>query len=158
MRTLLVLGALIAVLCASPAGAQQEAAAAVRDARVRSNEAIAARSLEQLAPLFRDDVHVTAGSGRSLPGRDSVLAQFAVQFADSAFLGYVRETARVEASVVLPLAAEYGEWVGRWRRDDGIQETRGSYLAMWRRDETGWRLQSELYVTLTCGGSQRCRP
>lgn len=149
---------MLAALSPAPICAQQEAAKAVREARLRSNEAIAARDIDQLRELFRDDVLVTAGSGARYVGRDSVLAIFRLQFADSAFLGYVRETGRVEPSSVLPLAAEQGEWIGRWRRSDGIQETRGTYLASWRRGDDGWRVESELFVTLSCTGSRRCRP
>jgi ketosteroid isomerase-like protein len=137
------------------------AAAEVRAERARSNAAIARHDAAGAVADMLPDVHVTGGNGGHLAGRDAVLAAFTRQFADSAFVVYVRTTEGVDVSATAPLAAERGRWVGRWRRDDGVQELGGRYLAMWRRDTTagaahGWRLQSELYVTLGCTGSARC--
>lgn len=102
------------------------------------------------------EIQVTAGSGRHITGRDSVRALFAKTFADAAFLDYVRTTDSVQISTLNPLAAEHGHWVGRWQRPDGIQHVRGTYLAMWRQTEAGWKLRSELFVSLSCDGSKAC--
>lgn len=161
----MVVATLVLVLVAATAcsvqvrrGDEPPAAREVRDARGRSNAAIAARDLDALAGSMLPDVVVTAGNGGVLIGRDSVRAAFARQFADGAFMGYVRETTLVEVSDGRPLAAEHGRWTGRWRRSDGVQEVRGSYLAMWRRTADGWRIRSELFVTLGCAGSTACAP
>lgn len=132
-------------------------ASEVRVIRSQSNAAIAARDLDALSASMLPDMVVTGGNGGILVGRDSVRAAFAREFADSAFLGYVREPERIEVSSVRPLVAEHGRWTGRWRRADGVQIVGGSYLAMWRRTEAGWRLRSELFVTLTCSGSGYCQ-
>lgn len=132
------------------------AAAEVRAARARSNAAIAARDADAVVGFMVPDVVVTAGNGGVLVGRDSSRAAFARQFADSAFLGYVRTPDDVQPSSHRPLAAERGSWVGRWRRADGVQELHGTYLAMWRRTGAGWQIRSELFVTLRCTGSRAC--
>lgn len=134
-------------------------AAEVRAARARSNAAIAARDADAVVALMAPDVVVTPGSGGpALVGPDSSRAAFARQFADTAFLGYVRTPDEIEASSYRPLAAERGRWVGRWRRADGVQELGGTYLAMWRRTDAGWQIRSELFVTLRCAGSRSCAP
>ena len=91
-----------------------------------------------------------------MSGRDSVLASVAVQFNDPAFLGYVREIDRIQVSTTGPLAAEHGHWTGRFQRSDGIQTITGTYLAMWRKTDAGWKLRSELFVSLACTGSAEC--
>lgn len=131
-------------------------AALIRTERVKSNKAILARDLPTLTGTLLPEMQVTAGSGRHIAGRDSVRALFAKTFADREFLDYVRTTDSVQVSAMNPLAAEHGHWVGRWQRPDGIQVVTGTYLAMWRRTTTGWKLRSELFISLSCAGSKEC--
>jgi hypothetical protein len=105
---------------------------------------------------MRSDIEVTRGSGPHVSGRDSVLASVSVQFTDKSFLGYVRMTDSVRVSTSAPLAAEQGHWVGRFQRPDGIQTITGVYLAMWQKDNEGWSIRSELFVSLACSGSAAC--
>ncbi len=123
---------------------------------MQSNHAIESRDLATLTNTMLPEMVVTAGNSRHIAGRDSVQALFAKTFADAAFLDYVRTTDSVQVSSLNPLAAEHGHWVGRWQRPDGIQLVQGTYLAMWRQTESGWKLRSELFVSLTCTGSKAC--
>ena len=132
--------------------------AEIRALRMQSNDAIAARVVAGVTDMMLPDIVVIGGNGSILMGRDSSRASFSRQFADPNFLGYVRTPTRIDMSTVRPLAAEAGEWVGRSRQADGLRETRGTYLAMWRHTEEGWRLRSELFVSLTCTGSASCSP
>lgn len=133
------------------------AAAGIRGLRARSNAAIARRDAHAVSAIMVDDIVITGGNGGPLTlGRDRSEASFATQFADTTFLGYVRTPTCIEVGTARPVAAETGRWVGRWRAPDGIRELRGTYLAMWRRDDGAWRLRSELYVTLGCTGSTTC--
>jgi ketosteroid isomerase-like protein len=137
--------------------AEAPAGAVIRELRARSNTAIAARDARAVAAMMVDDIVVTGGNGGPLlMGRERAEASFAAQFADTSFIGYVRTPSRVDVGTTRPVAAEAGQWVGRWRAADGIRELRGTYLAMWRRDDGAWRLRSELYVTLACSGSATC--
>ena len=128
----------------------------IRMLRAQSNQAIQARDLVAFGQTMLPDIAMTRGSGSHVSGRDSVLASVAVQFKDKAFLGYVRTTDSIQISTSGPLAAEHGHWTGRFRRPDGIQILTGVYLAMWRKTDAGWRIRSELFVSLTCTGSGAC--
>jgi hypothetical protein len=74
-----------------------------------------------------------------------VVAAFVSQFAEAAFITYVRTTETVELADDGHRAAETGRWVGRWK--DGI-EMSGVYMAAWRERRGQWLLERELYITL----------
>ena len=88
--------------------------------------------------------------------RDSMYASYQNYFTDMARLGYVRTPISIEVSVIDSTAGEFGRWVGRRRRVDGVQEVVGSYYAAWRHTSEGWRLQLETFVALSCTGSAQC--
>lgn len=160
VRSLWVLGSLLSGLThhvlAQAKPSDESIAAEIRALRAQSNRAIAAHDVAAFGQTMLVDVEVTRGSGVHVSGRDSVLASLAAQFTDKAFLEYVREPDSIQVSRVNPLVAEHGHWTGRWRRPDGIQTVRGTYLAMWRRTDAGWKIRSELFVTLSCAGSAAC--
>ncbi|WP_420146762.1 YybH family protein [Spirosoma sp.] len=130
--------------------------AAIRTLRAQSNAAIQNRNLAAFGQAMMTEIEVTRGSGSHVSGRDSVLASVAVQFNDPAFMGYVRNPDRIEVSKMSLLAAEQGHWTGRFQRSDGIQIITGTYLAMWRKTTEGWKIRSELFVSLNCTGSAAC--
>ncbi|GAB3957366.1 hypothetical protein GCM10028805_49890 [Spirosoma harenae] len=130
--------------------------ASTRTLRKQSNQAIQSRDLAGFGETMLPDIEVTRGSGSHVSGRDSVLASVSVQFKDPAFLGYVRTTDQIEISTMSPLAAEHGHWTGRFKRSDGIQTITGTYLSMWRKTDSGWKIRSELFVSLACAGSADC--
>ncbi len=129
---------------------------AIQSARAQSNQAIIARDLTGFGRTMLPDIEVTRGSGSHVTGRDSVLTSVAGQFNDPNFLGYVRQTDSIQVNTMGPLAAEHGHWTGRFRRPDGIQIITGTYLSMWRKTDAGWKIQSELFVSLACSGSAAC--
>lgn len=140
----------------APLAFDEPAIATIQQLRRQSNKAIQARDLAGFGQTMLANIEVTRGSGSHVSGRDSVLASVAVQFKDPAFLGYIRTTDRIDLSHTSPLAAEHGHWSGSFRRDDGIQVITGTYLSMWRKTDTGWKIQSELFVSLGCTGSAAC--
>lgn len=129
---------------------------AIRTLRAQSNQAIQARDLNGFGQTMMPDIDVTRGSGTHISGRDSVLASVAPQFKDATFLGYIRTTDSIQVSTSSPLAAEHGHWTGRFQRPDGIQTITGTYLSMWRKTDAGWKIRSELFVSLGCTGSADC--
>lgn len=128
----------------------------IRALREQSNQAIQHRDLKGFGETMMPEIDVTRGSGSHVSGRDSVLASVAVQFKDPDFLGYVRTPDSIQVSSSNPLAAEHGHWMGRFRRSDGIQRITGTYLTMWRKTGQGWKIRSELFVSLACTGSAAC--
>ena len=118
---------------------------AIRAKRKLTNRLIAAHDAERLRPHLSDDMLLIVGDGGLIQGADAVVAAFAGQFADAAFITYVRTTDSVEVASDGARAAESGRWVGTWK--DGI-EISGVYMAAWRETLGQWRLERELYVTL----------
>lgn len=119
--------------------------AAIRAKRKLTNRLIAAHDAARLRPHLTDDVMVIVGDGDLIQGADAVIAAFAGQFADPAFITYVRTTETVELAANGHRAAETGRWVGTWK---GGVEMRGGYMAAWREGRGQWLLERELYVTL----------
>jgi ketosteroid isomerase-like protein len=119
--------------------------AAIRARRKLTNRLIAAHDAARLKPHFADDIVVIVGDGGALQGAEAVVAAFAAQFADPAFIDYVRATDTVALHKDGGRAAETGCWVGRWK---GGVEMSGAYMAAWRESRGQWLLERELYVTL----------
>ena len=118
---------------------------AIRAKRKLTNRLIAAHDAARLRPHLADDMLLIVGDGDLIRGADAVVAAFAGQFADAAFVTYVRTTDTVELADDGRRAAETGRWVGRWK---GGIEMSGTYLAAWRETRGQWLLEHELYVTL----------
>lgn len=118
---------------------------AIRAKRKLTNRLIAAHDAARLRAHLTDDVLVVVGDGALIAGADAVIAAFAQQFADPAFITYVRTTDTVELHTGGGRAAESGRWVGRWK--GGVQMS-GAYMAAWRESRGQWLLERELYVTL----------
>jgi ketosteroid isomerase-like protein len=119
--------------------------AAIRAKRKLTNRLIEAHDAERLRPHLTDDVVLIVGDGGLIQGADAVTAAFAGQFADAAFVTYVRTTETVEVAADGRRAAETGRWVGRWK---GGVEMSGVYMAAWRESRGQWLLERELYVTI----------
>ena len=118
---------------------------AIRAKRKLTNRLIAGRDAARLRPHLTDDMVLIVGDGGLIQGADAVVAAFASQFADAAFVDYVRTTKTVELTADGRRAAETGRWVGRWK---GGVEMGGVYMAAWRESRGQWLLERELYVTL----------
>jgi ketosteroid isomerase-like protein len=104
---------------------------AIRAKRKLTNRLIAAHDAGRLRPHLADDVVVIVGDGDVISGAEAVVAAFARQFADAAFVDYVRTTQTVEIADDGRRAAETGRWVGRWKVCWG--------RAVWRWAASTWR-------------------
>jgi ketosteroid isomerase-like protein len=118
---------------------------AIRAKRKLTNRLIQAHDAARLRPHLTDDMLLIVGDGDLIHGADAVVTAFAGQFADPAFVDYVRTTETVEVADDGRRAAETGRWVGRWT---GQREMGGVYMAAWRENRGQWLLERELYVTL----------
>ena len=117
----------------------------IRALRAQSNQAIAAHDADRTVSFMAPDIVVGVAGGPTLTGRDASRTAFVEQFADRAFVTYVRTPEQV--TLVDPMrATERGRWVGRWRLNAGMHEQGGSYVAEWRCSEMGWLLHAETFV------------
>jgi ketosteroid isomerase-like protein len=119
---------------------------AIRAKRKLTNRLIAAHDAARLRPHLTDDMLLIVGNGELIQGADAVVAAFSGQFADPAFMDYVRSTEGVELAADGHRAAETGRWVGRWKEGALVS---GVYLAAWRQRHGQWLLERELYITLS---------
>lgn len=118
-------------------------AAAIRAQRAASNQAIAARDVDGIIACMLVDVSVAVAGGTRLSGREASRRAFVEQFAERAFLGYVREPDDVSVHDPPTTATERGRWVGRWRGGTVEQVLCGRYVARWRHTSMGWRIAWE---------------
>lgn len=128
----------------------------IREARARSNAAIAAHDAAAIARVWMDDVHVTSSTSAQANGRAANQERMAQQFARRPDTIYVRTPAAIDVYAAWAVAAERGEWTGRWTEPDGAMEIGGTYLVQWRKIDGTWLIQSELYVPTRCKGSSYC--
>lgn len=124
----------------------------IREARARSNQAIARQDVPEIVSILEPDVHVSTSSGAFLSDRDEMAAAFADQFAEFADARYVRTPETVDVDVSATRAAETGVWVGTWTTPAGPFRTGGRYMAYWRKTRGEWGIHAELFVPLFCEG------
>jgi ketosteroid isomerase-like protein len=117
---------------------------AVRARRRLTNKLIAAHEAGRLKPFLAPEVELIPAGGEPIAGADAVVAAFAAQFADPAFVTYVRtpETVTVDGD----RAREHGDWVGRWRGPEGEETLSGVYEAVWRKSVGQWVIAWERYT------------
>lgn len=121
---------------------------AIRALRARSNAAIRAHDMAAFLPVFADDAVFVWSNGTSSVGKAGLQASFARDFADPAFMTYIRTPQRVSVSENGQRAAELGTWTALKR------DTRygGDYIAHWFKGAGGWQVRGEIYVKLYCQG------
>ncbi len=132
-------------------------AAAIRAVRATSNRAIAAHDLAAFLPAFADDAVFVWSNGTSAVGKAGLSQFFAQDFADPAFIKYVRSPERVAVAANGVRAVEHGTWTALKHNAQGDTRYGGDYAAHWMRKDGAWRIQGELYVKLRCEGSL-CTP
>ena len=120
----------------------------IRAARAHSNRSIARRNLLGVADSLAENFCAIIGDGTFVPTRAAYLKLFKQGFdAPKTSLTYERIPDRIEVSSDASQASEQGHWIAT----DAHNETAytGTYSAMWQQTPDGWKLRSELYVTLT---------
>ena len=140
----------------SRAGAQTDEDA-IRDQRAKSNAAIAAHDLAGIARAWAPDVHVVSSTSAQTAGSRDNQQRMARQFETRADTVYVRTPSTIEVFAPWAVAAERGEWTGRWTEPDGKLEIGGTYLAQWRKVDGRWVIQAEVFVPTYCRGGNYCR-
>jgi ketosteroid isomerase-like protein len=121
--------------------------AAIRRIRDGSNRAIARRNLLGVGDSLAEDYVGILGDGAFVPSRAEYLRLFQAGFdRPKHTLTYLRTPSAIHIAADQLLAAEHGAWVATL--PSGALAHTGVYSAMWRRTPTGWKLRSELFVTL----------
>jgi ketosteroid isomerase-like protein len=128
----------------------------IREARARSNAAIAAKDVPGITREWMDDVHVVTSTSAQGSGRDANRKRFESQFAARPDTVYVRTPLSIDVYAPWSVASERGEWTGRWTEPDGVVTIGGTYLAQWRKVDGRWLIQGELFVPTQCSGSKYC--
>jgi ketosteroid isomerase-like protein len=150
--------AVVAALAVEALAAGQESGdeQLIRAARARSNAAIAAHDLDGIQSAWMPDVHVVSSTSAQTAGSGANRERMARQFQLRQDTIYVRTPGRVEVFEPWNVAAERGDWIGRWTEPDGKVEIGGSYQAQWRKIDGRWLIQAELYVPTHCRGAKYC--
>jgi ketosteroid isomerase-like protein len=125
---------------------------AIRSMRMQSNEAIARHDTDSLKSFLTDDYVITIGAGMIQHSRDEHARSFASHFSQYPDVVYVRTPTEISISKSYPLAIEEGTWVGSRTAENGKLENGGKYTAAWKKTSDGWRIYSELFVTIYCRG------
>ena len=146
----------IVALMSSAIVAAQSPDSEIRAARERSNAAIARHDLDGIAALWMNDVHVVSSTSAQTAGRDANRQRMATQFKNRPDTIYVRRSATIQVYAPWDVAAESGEWTGKWTEPDGVVEIGGTYQAQWRKTDGSWLIQAELFVPTRCRGSRYC--
>lgn len=119
----------------------------IRAARAHSNRSIARGNLLGVADSLAEDFVAVIGDGTFVPSRAAYLKLFQQDFnSPKTSLRYERIPDTIQLSTSSPQAAEQGHWIGT----DAAGRTAysGTYMAMWHHTPDGWKLRSELYITL----------
>jgi len=115
--------------------------------RENSNRAIARRNLLGVGASLGEDYVGVIGDGTFVPSRAEYLRLFKAGFdRPKQSMMYVRTPEAVKIADDQNLAAEHGSWVATL--PSGAVACTGSYAAMWRRTPAGWKIRSEIFVTL----------
>ncbi len=116
-------------------------------ARDNSNRAIARRNLLGVGDSLADDYVGIIGDGTFVASRTEYLRLFKQGFDHpKQSMTYVRTPEVVHVADDQTLAAEHGSWVATL--PSGSVAHTGTYAAMWRQTPTGWKIRSEIFVTL----------
>ena len=127
----------------------------IRQARKRSNEAIAKKDSNALAEIWTDDYHVLTSRNVELSGREN-RHLFAEDFKSANSKVFVRTSTNVEIYPDWNMAAENGHWTGHWKEPDGEVNISGTYFAKWHKIGGLWKIRAEIFVPLHCTGSKYC--
>ena len=136
------------------------AEALIREARESFNQAIKRQDIAAITSFFAPDYHIVTGRSDQTHGIEREARQLRQMFAaDPGFVCH-RATREVRVNTAWGLAEELGNWRCKYTVDAEKVRSSGVYAAKWQRSNRGtWLLQSEVFTTLECQGSEKgCRP
>jgi hypothetical protein len=104
----------------------------------------------QFVSFFDQDYIIMYGSSTKTLEVSDEKRSIETLFSDFPDVNYVRTPTDIQVSTLLPLAIEHGTWRGGQTTETTYG---GRYTAAWRKVEDEWKIHNELFVTLTCEGS-----
>jgi ketosteroid isomerase-like protein len=130
----------------------------IRDSRAASNAALATHNAAAYVQMLKDDAVVIGVSGKVIQGRAARQQDIEARWKSQPDLVFVRTPASIEISRSDPAASERGTWTGHTTTASGPADSRGDYLAVWRKTTSSagvpsWTIASEVFVSLDCTGS-----
>jgi len=128
----------------------------IREARQKSNDAIARQDTTALAEIWTPDYHIISSRNFEISGSVNNRHNFAKEFSIKKEILYIRTTDKVEVFPDWNMASETGTWTGQWLEPDGLVRFTGTYLAKWHKINDQWKIRAEIFVPLSCGGSSFC--
>jgi len=128
----------------------------IREARQRSNVAIAKQDTTALAEVWTSDYHIISSRNFEISGMENNRHNFALEFASKKELLYVRTTNKVDVFANWKMASEQGTWTGQWEEPDGLVKLTGTYVAKWHKINDQWKIRAEIFIPLSCSGSSFC--
>ena len=145
----------LAALAVPAVGQAGAAADEICAARRASNEALKRHDIQAFGASLDSELIVVTGGGTFVPSRQAYMDRLEKDFDTPGALRFERIADTVDLGETGLLAAERGHWVGFQR--DGSRGIGGTYLAMWRKTDSGWKIRSELFVLLNCFDKAACQ-
>lgn len=129
----------------------------IRATRERFNIAIANKDAESICNLLAPNYHIVTGRSAQNHGADEESKRWASLFRDDPTAIYKRTPREITVNEDWGIAEELGNWEGSYTAEGTSIRASGVYAAKWQRNESGeWRVQVEVFTTLTCEGN--CDP
>ena len=126
----------------------------IRSARERFNLAIADKDVNTIRSLLAPTYHIVTGRSAQNHGADEEATRWAETFRADPTVVYRRTPREITINEDWGLAEELGNWKGSYTAEGILVYASGVYAAKWQRAEDGeWVLQTEVFTTLTCTGS-----
>lgn len=116
----------------------------IRASRVRINEFFSSHDVRGMARYWYGDYVRITGNSSVLGGKDSAVAFWTRTFKRQPTIYYVSTPIEIVISEDGLSAWESGTWTGMNTKSKG-----GNYAANWSKQDDIWKLQSEMYVTLS---------
>ena len=135
--------------------AKETAESAIRDAREKFNQAIERKNIDAIKPIFAPNYHIVTGRSVQFHGAENEYQNWKGLFKDDPSFVCNREPREIRTNIDWGLAEELGDWSCNYTVDGEKTSASGVYAAKWQRaDNRAWLLQSEIFTTMTCNGSE----
>ncbi|WP_281542573.1 YybH family protein [Maribacter aestuarii] len=116
------------------------------EVRNASNQALKSYDNEKVLSYLTDDVLTTTGNGTLLSGKEA-LAKYIFEGGESKMY-WVRHTKEIIVNEKRRLAWENGVWNAYDPEEGNHSIISGNYSAMWTKESDGWKIKSQLFVSL----------